>query len=180
VKVGGQSLSTLNRGETTPENSIQVFEVVALALLEWLGVEWSEMQIRETAELMSGEYHWMTLPELKAFTAKVKLGHYGKEWGKLRPLAFMEWAAMWAAELLDARAAFIGMAKPAELPAEGNYVPFEKVSAAIKEAFGATNSDDSGGLTFEQKEEIYRQEKIKQRQRDIALRNPSNPTNEQA
>lgn len=173
VRGGGQSLSTLNRGEATPENSIQVFEVVVLQLLEWLGVEWSSMQIRDTAELLSAEYHWMTLAELKAFTSKIKLGHYGKEWGKLRPLAFTEWMAAWADELLIARASFVGMAKPDPLPAEGDYVPFEKVTAAISEVFGAKVKEENGGLSFEQKEEIYRQEKIKQRQRDM-IRNQEN------
>ena len=175
VKAGGQSLSTLNRGATTPENSIQVFEVIILQLLEWLGVEWSEMQIRETAELMSAEYHWMTLAEIKAFTAKVKIGQYGKEWGKFRPMLLMGWMREWSIDVLIARETYIGMAKPQPLPEIKGavYVEPEKVFGAIKEVFGA-NVDDAGAqMSTAQKEEIYRQEKIKERQRDI-MRNNEN------
>jgi hypothetical protein len=89
-----------------------VFEAVVVQLLEWLGVEWSAMQIRETAELMSSEYHWMSLAEIKGFTAKIKAGHFGKEWGKLRPMMLMGWMLDWSADLLDARAGKIGQAKP--------------------------------------------------------------------
>jgi hypothetical protein len=108
----------VNRGQATPENSILLFGTVIAGLLDWLGVGWTAEQSMETAELMSAEYHWMSLAEIKAFTSKIKAGHFGKEWGKLRPMMLMGWMLDWSGEVLEARAGKIGKARPVETAAE--------------------------------------------------------------
>jgi len=138
-------------------------------MLEWLGVQWTPFQIRETAEMFSAEFYWMTLAELKAFTVNARLGKYGKEWGKMRPLTLMTWMNEWQAEVLEAREYVHGMAKPAlearpDVDPDGNPIPYvdsKRISEAMYQALGAVRANDGTMLSSEDavKEHEYQRER---------------------
>lgn len=98
-------LSTVNRGTGSKENGITMFEIVILMVLEFYGVEWSKLQIRESAEMAFGEYYWMQLAELKHFVLKAKQGDFRgeKDFSRLTPVLFLMWLRTYGNESLRIR-----------------------------------------------------------------------------
>lgn len=98
-------ISTINRGENSTEPAITIYEFVIIGLLEFYGCEWSNGQIRETAELLFSEYYWFHIAELKHLVVNVKTGAYGKVYGKFNPAFLMDCFAQYAEISMKERAA---------------------------------------------------------------------------
>lgn len=81
-----------------------IMESIICMMLDYYGVEWQKIQIRETAELWAKEYYWMHIAEIKHFLTKCKVGDYGKIFGKLSPSTIMDWLQSYASESLNTRA----------------------------------------------------------------------------
>lgn len=152
-------LSTLNRGTGSTENSIMMLEAVVLMLLEFYGVEWSELQVRETAELWSSEYYWLHIAEIKHFLTKCKTGKYGKVFGKFSASTLMEWLGQYAAE---------SMASREEL--------FTRKNEQYK--YHEEKYSHNDRQSDRDKEQVYRSEKLKDMQAQILKNMNDESTNE--
>lgn len=98
-------LSTVNRGTGSKENGILIFETIILMILEFYGLEWSALQIRECAEMGFAEYYWLQVGELKHFVLKAKQGDFRdeKDFSRLTPVMLMMWFKAYANESLRIR-----------------------------------------------------------------------------
>lgn len=96
-------ISTVNRGTGSTDAGIELYEWVVLGVLEFVGVEWTVMQIRECAELLFSEYYWMQIAELKHLITKIKTGSFGKIYGKLNPLMLQEFFKDYALQSMEER-----------------------------------------------------------------------------
>lgn len=72
-------------------------------ILEFYGVEWSDEQVRECAELLYDDYYWLTLAELKHFTLMAKTSKFGKVYGKMNPVTFIDWLGQYADNSIEIR-----------------------------------------------------------------------------
>lgn len=193
LRLGTPEVSTFNRGCTTPENGIQVFEVLVQAIVKFYGTGWGAQQ-REVAELMFSKYYWLHMAEIRQFSLKAKAGDFNKkdsitirdnegkflgteEWdgklyGPLTPAVLMKWMERFATDSTAARAGIDWDRKPLPPMSEeerAGLVKEETIKATLEAMM------DEFGLVpdyadKDRREEIYRQEKIKQRQRDAARR----------
>lgn len=93
-------------------NGTLALELIILEILEFLGIEWSESLTRQCSELAYQEYYWFNIGELKQFVTRVKLGYFGKIYGKFSPAILMEYLMDFSSEMLVAREGYYGMAKP--------------------------------------------------------------------
>lgn len=123
--------------------------MVVLSLLEYYGIEWSPLQIRETAEMMFTEFYWLQIAELKHFILKAKMGEAGKMFAgrAFLPVNLMEWLKNYAQESLWIR--------------EGRYI-----SDSLEERYDERWAS-KGKREATEADPIYMQEKIKQMQRDV-------------
>lgn len=94
-------ISTINRGEKDTEKGIALYEFMVLGILEFFGAEWSNVQIRESAELLFSEYYWLHIAELKHLITRIKT--QTKVYGKFNPAQLMEAFNQYADESLRAR-----------------------------------------------------------------------------
>lgn len=150
IKSGTPSISSFNRGTGSTENGILVIEMCTLQVLEWYGVEWAGSQIRECAEMIHSEYHWLLLAEMKHFVLKAKRGDFNKKtrdskfeendakiYGKLTPATFLRWVHNYAQESLFNRAGAFNEHSPASTQNKPeNTIQFDAAAyfAKMKEA----------------------------------------------
>lgn len=136
LKQDQTAISTINAGTGTTEAGVTVFELTILSILEFYGVEWSEFQTREAAEMMHSEYYWFSLAELKHFALRVKKADFGKitqDYSRFAPKHLMQCATVYAEEALHARAQFNFLGhEPAQEDPNAEYVPIEKVKEALQ------------------------------------------------
>lgn len=92
-------------------NGVLVLQLLIIEILDFLGVEWSENQIQDCGELAYPEYYWFTIAELKQFSQRVKMGYFGKIYGKFSPSTLMEYFKDYAGDMLGARAEYYGNKK---------------------------------------------------------------------
>jgi hypothetical protein len=188
LRLGTPQVSALNAGTGSKENGITVFEVLVQAIVKFYGTGWGAQQ-REVAEIMHGKYYWLHLAEIRQFSMKAKAGDFnrkdwfkgdngemeewdGKIYGQLTAPVLLKWMERFALESTAARAGIDWDKKPLPPMTEeekGKLVSTETVKEAIDkmcQEYGLTPDF----MDREAKQEILRQEKIKQRQRDVMLR----------
>lgn len=170
VRVESASLSAVNYGTG---NTLTAQAVIAKLLLDttaYFGISWTKPQITECAAMWVQEYYWMSMAEIKLFLSKLKAGLYSKQdYRHLSPFQLMGWLEEYTNELLVERAKFHDEREAAARyerekarMTDPSMMAFDAVKAF--QALGI-NPDEAAKAT-DDKEEIYRQEKIKQRQRD--------------
>lgn len=98
------AINALARVSGSKMACIDLLEMMVLSILDFYGADWNERQIRDCAEVMYQEYHWLQLSELKHFCAKVKASSFGKLYGKLAPYTLTQWMREYAEESLVIRA----------------------------------------------------------------------------
>lgn len=180
VRVQSASLSAVNIGTG---NTITAQAVIAKLLLDttaYFGVSWTKIQVTECAAMWVSEYYWMSMAEIKHFLTKLKTGQYSKDdYRHLSPFQLMGWLQEYTDELLIERRRYVDEREAAQRHEREvarmtapDMMAFDAVKAL--EAMGFNMPKGADKQTDAEKEEIYRQEKIKQRQRDM-MRNNENP-----
>lgn len=105
------NLPTLSSLYDPLTNGVLALELIILEILEFMGIEWSENLTKQCSELAYMEYYWFNIGELKQFVSRVKLGYFGKIYGKFSPAILMEYLMDYSSEMLIARERYFGMAK---------------------------------------------------------------------
>lgn len=83
------------------EPAIMAMEAIVLMILDFFGIDWKEMQIRETAEIIINDYHWLKFAEIKQFLQRIKSGYFGEVYGgfhRFSPPVLFSWLAQYAEE----------------------------------------------------------------------------------
>lgn len=138
-------ISTINRGTGSKESGILMVNILLLELLEFQGVEWSKLQVRECAEMIYSECYWFTVSEFKHFILKIKRADFEclKDYSRFAPKHLMQCSKEYIPECLAVREQQeYHNKRQIQQPDQGvEYVPSEKVTEALKELVGQMQSD---------------------------------------
>ena len=187
IKAGTPAISELNRQAGNTELGITIFETVVTGILDFFDAPWKSSVIRDTAELMHAEYHWLHLAELKHFAVKCKSGAYnvrkvgdygaelfdGKVYGKLLPATLMKWLEAYAGESMFTRGEMrIGDTPKASQQteeteeAEGN-ITIDQASPEVREEYRKAIEDlmnafknRQASIPTDSKKELARQQEM--------------------
>lgn len=95
--------STICFGTNSKQNGYDMYQMVILSILGFYDVAWSDEQIQECAQILYDDYYWFTLAELKHFMLGCKSSKFGKSYGKLTPVTFIDWMGQYAEESMKIR-----------------------------------------------------------------------------
>lgn len=105
------AISTIGeRGPAAKALGIEIFKAQVISIIEFFGVDWSDEQIQDVAELSYDEHFWLSLAELKLFVKKVKAGKYQSN-KNFNPPIFMEFINTFSNEIISERGAYFGQQK---------------------------------------------------------------------
>ncbi len=158
-----QDLPSLSSLEAPLENGPVVLQLVILEILDFIGQEWTKNQITDCSVLAYQEYHWFNTGELKQFSQRVKVGYFGKIYGKFAPAHLMEYLRDYSDEMWEARADYYGKKRIEESPV---YTPLTQEEQEQQEKYFASLKELAERLSLPdpieaEKADRERQERVK-------------------
>ncbi len=133
VAMNTPNLGLMNKGFGNIACSYIFIKAEILRLLEFLGIEWSLLQINECADIIAKQYYGLHIAEIKHFLLRAKTQHYNKNsFARLTPNIFLGWLNEYWEESLYTKGQI----------SEGR---------AKRIAFEAKNNISTKGLTYEEK-----------------------------
>lgn len=163
IRAGTPNFGMLNAGTGTNAASILTIKALLLNLLDFFTVPWNATQLSECAEIISGDFYWLTQAEFKLFTMRAKRGMYGTDYNKLSPIRLLQWLESFAEECRYERAN-VSLAKPEPKPldeeAPGTIDVRDRLTAFVHEHFGKPPLDE------QEQEAAYQEAKRMQAQKN--------------